>query len=410
MIEYNLIKLLLNKDYYNKYYDLILSLTNNSELKKVLYCFKSLYDKLDNNASLDELKLAFYTDYPSLKEQERDIYEVMFKRIAESNIDEGLIDDYLVKMREKSFAHRIAVECLEVEDGKKALSSVIDAIKAFDNTEVTPDEIKCVTDDLNELYENHAAKNGLRWRLKGLNKSLGSLRKGDFGFIFARPETGKTTFLASEISYMATQAERPVIWFNNEEQGEKVMRRVYSATLGLTEKELFAEVDGNKQKFKALVKGNFVLIDEASLNKNYVEKIVKQIEPSLIVFDQIDKIKGFDGSRDDLSLGMLYQWAREIAKTYAPVIGVSQADGTGEGVKWLNMGHVANAKTAKQAEADWILGIGKSNDEGYEYVRYLNISKNKLSGDIDSDPSLRHGRFEVIIEPSIARYKDIGSY
>jgi hypothetical protein len=71
------------------------------------------------------------------------------------------------------------------------------------------------------------------------------------------------------------------------------------------------------------------------------------------------------------------------------------------------MEHVANAKTAMQAEADFILGIGKVNDQNQEYVRFLNISKNKLFGDQDSIPDLRHGRFETMIEPQIARYKDI---
>jgi hypothetical protein len=45
---------------------------------------------------------------------------------------------------------------------------------------------------------------------------------------------------------------------------------------------------------------------------------------------------------------------------------ICQADGTGEGQKWLTMSNVANAKTSKQAEADWILGIGKVNDPGYD--------------------------------------------
>ena len=71
------------------------------------------------------------------------------------------------------------------------------------------------------------------------------------------------------------------------------------------------------------------------------------------------------------------------------------------------MGNVANAKTAKQAEADWIVGIGKIPDTGYENVRYLHASKNKLSGDEDSLPDQRHGKREVIIKPSIARYEDI---
>jgi len=151
-------------------------------------------------------------------------------------------------------------------------------------------------------------------------------------------------------------------------------------------------------------------VDDPAISKDKVERITKAVKPGLIIFDQIDKIKGFKADRDDLVYGEIYQWARELAKLYAPTIGVCQAGGTGEGVKWLTMDHVSNAKTSKQAEADWILGIGKSHDEGSQYVRYLNISKNKLTGDDDFIESLRHGRFEVLIQSEIARYKDIVNY
>ena len=85
-------------------------------------------------------------------------------------------------------------------------------------------------------------------------------------------------------------------------------------------------------------------------------KLCSKYNPSLLVVDQIDKITGFDNDREDLRLGSIYQWFRELAKDYCPVVGICQADGTGEGVKWLTMGHVANAKTAKQAEARRIRG------------------------------------------------------
>ena len=88
-------------------------------------------------------------------------------------------------------------------------------------------------------------------------------------------------------------------------------------------------------------------------------------------------------------------------------IGVCQADGTGENAKWLTMANVADAKTSKQAEADWILGIGKIHDNGYEALRFLNISKNKLMGDTDTDHSNRHKKWEVLIRPEIARYQDL---
>ena len=138
-----------------------------------------------------------------------------------------------------------------------------------------------------------------------------------------------------------------------------------------------------------------------------MEALCKKHLPTLIVFDQIDKIQGFKADREDLLLGAIYQWARELAKRYAPVIGVTQADGSGEGVRWLTMANVANAKTAKQAEADWILGIGAIPDSGWESVRFFNISKNKLLGDTDSNPELRHGKLTAIIEPTIARYRDV---
>ena len=141
-----------------------------------------------------------------------------------------------------------------------------------------------------------------------------------------------------------------------------------------------------------------------------VEKIVKRFNPSLIVFDQIDKIKGFVNDREDLRLGAIYIWARELAKMYCPVIGICQADGTAEGQKWLTMDHVANAKTSKQAEADWILGMGAIHAEGMQFIRYLHLSKNKLIGDEDTLTKLRHGRMEVLIQPEIARFKDIVNY
>jgi KaiC/GvpD/RAD55 family RecA-like ATPase len=240
---------------------------------------------------------------------------------------------------------------------------------------------------------------------------LGSLRGGDFGFVFARPETGKTTFLASEVTYMAEQVPDeagPVLWINNEEQGSKVKIRCAQACLGVTMTDLFRDVKRANAAYQAKMRGKLRMVDDAGMSKKRLEALCKQLKPSLIVIDQIDKIKGFDNDREDLRLGAIYQWARELAKTHGcPVIAVCQADGTGEGQKWLTMAHVANAKTAKQAEADFIIGIGKIHDPGYDTIRYLHISKNKLMGDEDSDPSLRHGRQEVLIEAETARYKDL---
>lgn len=294
------------------------------------------------------------------------------------------------------------------------LESVVKAYEGFnENSESEAEEFEFVTTKLSVIMGEIFQKPGLRWRLDALNKSLGSLRKGNFGFLFARPETGKTTFLASEISFMLTQLkdeDGPIVWFNNEQVGTEVMLYVYRAYFGLELTRIRQDIAGFEKRFEEETKGKFLLVDNANLDKTYVEKIAKATKPSLMVFDQIDKVKGFAADREDLRLGAIYIWARELAKLYCPTIGICQADGTAENVKWLTMDHVANAKTAKQAEADWILGMGAVHADGMQFIRYLHLSKNKLMGDEDTLPRMRHGKMEVLIQPEIARFKDIIDY
>jgi hypothetical protein len=191
--------------------------------------------------------------------------------------------------------------------------------------------------------------------------------------------------------------------------GNKVKIRCYQASLGATLSQINANPVAAREAFLSRTKGKHMLLNpKGTISKTMVEQVVRKYKPSLVIYDQIDKITGFEADREDLKLGYMYQWARELAKEHHhAAIGVSQADGSGEGVKWLTMAHVANAKTAKQAEADWILGIGKTHDAGYENLRHLQLSKNKLPGDPDTDPTLRHGRKDVIIRADIARYEDI---
>jgi hypothetical protein len=67
---------------------------------------------------------------------------------------------------------------------------------------------------------------------------------------------------------------------------------------------------------------------------------------------------------------------------------------------------VDGSKTAKQGEADWILGIGKESDNTSRF-RYFNICKNKLLGDSDTLPEKRHGSAKVMIRAEVARYEDL---
>jgi hypothetical protein len=54
-----------------------------------------------------------------------------------------------------------------------------------------------------------------------------------------------------------------------------------------------------------------------------------------------------------------------------------------------------------------MMGIGKTNAEAEEFTRFISISKNKLTGDVDSNQDLRHMKAPLRIHPKIARYEDM---
>lgn len=397
MLQYNI---------FNKYYNIIYNiLKDNKELNILMLYLNKLHSKYKKDLTLEEFSLYVLTNCP---EKDRDNLETILTGVKEANASSTVLEDLIREIQQKQRAYTLAVQALEVSEGRKDFSDLLLSVKDLNSTESDSvlSEGMFVTDDLEELYNDKLKSTGLRWRLHTLNRMLGSLRKGDFGFIFARPETGKTTFLASEVSHFASQVKSPILWLNNEEDGGKVKLRLYQAMLGVDLPTLYSDIPKHKEKYLALGGGNIRLYDNAAIHKKQVELLCQELNPSLLVFDQIDKIKGFTDDREDLRLGAIYIWAREIAKTYCPVIGVCQADVSAEGKRWLNMDNVANAKTAKQAEADWILGIGKTHSPAEEYQRHLHLSKNKLAGDLDSDPNLRHGRESVKILADIARYED----
>lgn len=413
MIELQILKLFLLKreifTTYFQYLDFSFLKANHSVIYKLYQVISQYYLKYPDSVSVsyEDLESLYLINYPINRDTQRQELDAVLAQLRAVDSNEALVAELLNNHRIRAVAQEAAVIALDVAEGRLEPSVLVDKIQSLSDMRDVADETAFVSDNLEELYSAAVKTPGLRWRQDFLNKSLGSLRKGDFGFIFARPETGKTTFLASEITFMASQElNGPVLWFNNEEQGSKVMLRCYQAALGCTLAELFSDREESQRKYEGICGGNIRIFDDASISKDKVESLCKELSPSLIIFDQIDKIAGFTSDRRDLEMGKIYRWARELAKEYAPVIGVCQADASGEGVRFLTMANVADAKTAKQAEADWVLGIGKTHDEGFNDIRFFQISKNKLIGDDDTLPEMRHSSGSLIIQPQIARYKD----
>ena len=353
-----LLKFLLNYNTYTKYSDSIKTVyKDNKELNILFTYLDKLHDRYKKDLTVDEYSLFVLTN---CLEKDKAVLTELLSELSSIDTDSVILADVVTEVEQRQKAYELALASLEVSEGRKEFADLLTLARAVseqDITNGTQSDTLFVTDNLEELYNDSIKTPGLRWRLQTLNRMLGSLRRGDFGFIFARPETGKTTFLASEVSNFAQQLHArmasndeehvgPILWFNNEEQGNKVKLRLYQAMLGLDKAQLGSNIQMNRDRYRAMGGSHIKIFDSASISRQQVEQLCAEFRPSLVIFDQLDKIKGFIGDREDLRLGTIYIWAREIAKTYCPVIAVCQADASGEGKKYLNMDNVANAKTA----------------------------------------------------------------
>lgn len=407
-----LIKLFSNTKYYNTYkyyinkYLINNYKTNNKLLYKLYRCLQLLHEEHDS-VSLEDVYTRLLREYPAIPVDERELAQETLQKASGSIFNEEEVSTLVRQQYDAAKASQVALKAIEVTEGRAKIEELSEILNFDHLADEEKQEEAFYVNDLEGLYKTTSGASGLRWPISSLNKSLGSLRPGDFGFFFARPETGKTTFLAHCVTSMVESSGLAALWVNNEEGGNKVLLRCYQSLLGVTTKELFSERVLNEQKYVSVCGQRLRLLNDPTLNAQAIEHHIGREKPAIVVIDQLDKIHGFDAERHDLLMKAKYQWAREMAKKYScAVIGVCQAGGTAENKKRLVMTDVDSSHTAKQGEADWILGIGKSNDDGYENVRYFNLIKNKLVGDEDTDPALRHGFFDVLIQPEIGRYRD----
>lgn len=415
-----MLKAFLSYEYFEKYYEGInkdFIEANYPDLYRVWVSLETLHKGKNNKTyTFHDLRAVLLTLFPKITDAQD--YDCFFNEAEQINVDPEILVMLCKELARRESLVKIAREALKGADGLTAHDTVtatvkehldiIDKVNQDSETDTENDE-HIVTDDLAGIFKTTYLKPGLRWKLDSLNKAMGSLRKGDFGLIYARPEGGKTTFIASQVTHMATQLteeDGPILWFNNEEMGNKVKLRCVQATLELTTEQVGTDVEHSQKEYLELTHGKILIYDEALLSRKDVEHVCQRYKPSLIIFDQLDKIYGFSSDRYDLELKAIYGWARELAKKYGPVIGVCQAASTGEGKRYLDMNDIDNSKVGKQGECDWILGIGSTHEYDNEFIRYFHLSKNKLLGDPDTDPKMRHGRWQVRIVPEIASYTD----
>lgn len=299
------------------------------------------------------------------------------------------------KLIELGLATKVANLCQQYQDGYEIniIQELGAAHEQASSKLIVESQDFHITDSIEDLLEEDKNEQGLRLGLSCLRNNIRPIRRSDLIIVAGRPDTGKTSFIASQLPALLAGREdrsRPFVWFNNEGIGSRIVKRLYQSVLcASTEDLLHKQREGSlNNEYRATLGGDdpFRVIDAHNWDTTMVEKAIKHYNPSLCIFDMLDNVTwhGTAGMRTDQILENLYQWARELGVRYDfPVIATSQISAEVEQQAhtqcWPPLSALKDSKTGKQGAADTIIMIGRSPDPDMDGLRYISAPKNKLS-------------------------------
>lgn len=404
-IELHLLKGLSNKESFNKYKHLLNLKTLSSQSLLLLKDYEAYFHKYLKHDRIDfsVFKTYFFeTRHPYLDDKSIEEYKFILNNLADLHVN-GEIKDIFIGFETKEFYQELGKDLLknvEISQLKNKLNSFSDRIQLVDNKDIN------VNMDINSALDSTNRSNGLLWRCRALREHFnGGLIQGDFGIIAGYVDTGKTSFIASETSCMARQIkdDEYILWLSNEGSWKSILPRIYCASLNITEEELRADTKLYTELYKEKMNGNLNRIqikDIQGWSNIDIENVIKDNPPKLLIIDLLDHVQGFDKYQNKETstekYNKLYQWAREAATKYCPIIGISQLNGDGENEAYPSMSKLRGSRVDKQAAATFQIHIGAF--EGEANIRYLSMPKDKVSGK-------KGWRAQVKFDPLRSRYE-----
>lgn len=412
-VDLKLLRIMKHRDEFYKISGRVPSEAMETTTVKLLELYGEFFKEFPDRDTVSPATLAtlFRAKNKSMKPEVKKQYESLFPKIK-ADVPEDEREVIVNQMMQLRLSSAMTDLQLQWEQGDVAdLYSEMMFLFEQHQKDAKITGIDYIRTDIGELLKQDANREGIMMRLECLREHLRPLRGGDFMIVAGRPNKGKTTFLASEVTYMAPQLPpgQPAVWLNNEGPGERIKQRLFQSAVGLRLSEMIAA--HSKGELVSLVEETMGMRDRVrvfdihGLDTLAVERILDTQQPGIAIYDMIDKIHGFgDAARTDLGLEKMYDWARELCVKHDLVgIATSQISVEGDGMLFPTMPMLKDSKTGKQGACDVQLMIGASNEAGYQSIRGIGLVKNKLH--VEGKPE--DPQAKVHFQPHIARFSDM---
>jgi KaiC/GvpD/RAD55 family RecA-like ATPase len=387
-MELALLKTLLNREFYEQHKgikcpDKIFS----KDVRKIKQALDGAMEAYDGDLSVADLEAVFNRMNASMTTATRGAYEDLFRRISITEpIKQEIAQDTLSQLFQQHVGDRVANLGFDFVNGTENSLEPLRKLLEDYKDDFTPN-LRVDWDDssLDTVLDATLLESKWKFNIPSLARRVEGVSGGHLVLVGARPNTGKTSFHASLLAAsegFAHQGAKCII-LCNEEAYTRVAARYISASSNMTMKEVRENKALAHKRYEPIRK-NVLFKDSTGKGMSWVEAVVKQEHPDIIVLDMGDKFADISSERSDITLKTAAIHARNIAKQYdCCVIWMSQLSAEAEGKADLNQAMMEGSKTGKAAEADLMILIGKTQQaegEDEDPVRYLNLAKNKLNG------------------------------
>lgn len=389
MMELALIKTLMNKEFYDQHKgircpDKIFT----KDVRKIKQTLDAAMEQYQGDLSVADVEALFYSRNQTMTTATKTAFSDLFRRMEkESTIKEDIAEEVLGTLFQQHVGELVANLGFDFVNGSQESLEPLRRLLNDYKDDFTPN-LRIEWDDISveTLIEANDLATQWKFNIPTLRRRVEGVSGGQLILVGARPNTGKTSFHASLIAAQdgwAHQGAKCVIMCN-EESYQRVGARYLSAASNMTMQEVKENVALAKSRYEP-VRQRIRIKDSTNKDMKWVESVVKQEKPDILVLDMGDKFASKTSDKSDVYLKDAAIYARNIAKQYGCcIIWMSQLSAVAEGKVYVDQSMMEGSKTGKAAEADLMVLISKNplveGAEEQDTQRHLNIAKNKLMG------------------------------
>jgi KaiC/GvpD/RAD55 family RecA-like ATPase len=389
MMELALIKTLLNRDFYEQHKgircpDKIFT----KDVRKIKQALDAAMRTYEGDLNTADLEALFYAQNQTMTTATKTAYSDLFRKIdKEQVIKEEIATDVLGKMFQQYVGEQVANLGFDFVNGTQTSLEPLRRMLENYKDDFTPNlRIEWEDISIDTLLKANDLQTQWKFNIPSLRRKVEGVSGGHLLLVGARPNTGKTSFHASLIAGpegWARQGAKCVV-LCNEEAYERVGARYLSAASNMSMDEVKANVSLARSRYEP-VRANIRIKDSTNKDMQWVESLVKQERPDILILDMGDKFASKTSDKSDVYLKDAAIYARNIAKQYnCCVVWMSQLSAVAEGKVYVDQSMMEGSKTGKAAEADLMVLISKNpiveGADEEDTQRHLNIAKNKLKG------------------------------